>query len=43
VSQRVFQLLETRSGLVSKIEDFTDRSEAVEAAGLSEDEVPAGD
>ena len=36
VSQQVFQLLETRRGLVIKIEDFTDRSEALEAAGLKE-------
>ena len=36
VNQRVYQLLETRRGLVTKIEDFTDRSEAQEAAGLRE-------
>jgi ketosteroid isomerase-like protein len=36
VSQRVVQLLEARRGLVVKIEDFTDRSEALEAAGLRE-------
>jgi ketosteroid isomerase-like protein len=36
VSQQVFQVLETRRGLVIKIEDFTDRSEALEAAGLRE-------
>ena len=36
VSQRVFQLLELRRGLVSRVEDFANRAEAVEAAGLSE-------
>jgi hypothetical protein len=36
VSQRVVQLLEARRGLVVKIEDFTDRGEALEAAGLRE-------
>jgi ketosteroid isomerase-like protein len=36
VSQRVFEVLEIRRGLVVRAEDFEDRSEALEAAGLSE-------
>ena len=36
VSQQVFQLLETQEGLVTKIEDFNDRDEALKAVGLSE-------
>jgi ketosteroid isomerase-like protein len=37
MSGRLFQLLtQKRSGLVQKQEDFTDRDDAVEAAGLSE-------
>ena len=36
VSQRVFQLLEVRHGLVARIEDFTDRAEALAAVGPSE-------
>jgi ketosteroid isomerase-like protein len=34
VSERVFQLFELRRGLVVKQEDFVDRTEALEAAGL---------
>ena len=36
VSEPVFQLFELRRGLVVRQEDFLDRSEALEAAGLSE-------
>jgi len=36
VSQPVFQLFTLRAGLVLKQEDFLDRSEALEAAGLSD-------
>jgi len=36
VSQPVFQLFEFRRGLVVRQEDFLDRSEALEAAGLRE-------
>jgi len=34
VSQRVFQFVELRRGLVSRVEDFANRDEALEAAGL---------
>jgi ketosteroid isomerase-like protein len=36
MSGRLFQLITQRCGLVQKQEDFTDRAEALEAAGLSE-------
>jgi ketosteroid isomerase-like protein len=36
VTQPVFQLFELRRGLVVRQEDFLDRSEALEAAGLRE-------
>ena len=36
VTQPVFQLFTLRAGLVQKQEDFLDRSEALEAAGLGE-------
>jgi len=36
VSERVFQLLQLRRGLVVKQEDFVDQSKALEAAGLKE-------
>ena len=36
VSEPVFQLFTLRAGLVVRQEDFLDRSEALEAAGLSE-------
>jgi hypothetical protein len=36
VSERVFQLFTIRRGLIVRQEDFTDRAQALEAAGLSE-------
>jgi hypothetical protein len=36
VSQAVFQVFTFRDGLVVRQEDFSDRSKALEAAGLSE-------
>jgi len=36
VGQRVFQLFKFRRGLVTRQEDFLDRSEALEAGGLRE-------